>query len=175
MKIQSILLAVALLFLTACSSIKYEGPAGTLLARKDVKILLVTFDNATDSESAPIALTAMTASTLSSSKVNYGTTDSNLPPLKNKETGERSTWFDIAREGGYTHLLRGTVHEYRYKTDLDGDPAVGVSMRLINVADSTTVWHASSSATGYAYASLSSASMQAVTQLIGNLFKDRVR
>lgn len=159
------------LMLTACSSVRYEGPKQGTLSLKDVRVLLIPFDNATDSESASVALTEMTASALDSEGVNYSKAEDRLPP-KPAEGEQQKSWFEVALEGNHTHLLRGSVTEYHYKTDLDGDPAVGVSMRLIQVATERTVWQGSSSATGYGYASLSSAGQQAVNKLVLKMFKD---
>ena len=158
----------SLLLLAACSTTRYEGGKSTLNIR-DVKCLIIPFDNATDNEAASVAITQMTASCLDGKNVDY--TYANGDERKAQE-GKTLTWKQVGEESGYTHLLRGNVHEYHYKTDLDGDPAVGLSMRLINISTGKTDWQGSSSVTGYTYASVSSASQRAVNKLVRNMFTD---
>jgi len=86
--------------------------------------------------------------------------DKSKPPLSQT---------DLARSVNATHILIGTVHEYRYKTDLDGDPAVGITMRLVDAETGETVWQGSSGNVGYAFASLTSAAQKAVRTLVRDM------
>lgn len=164
--------ALTLLFvvwlLSACTAVRYQGPQAAYPSTQTMRILLIPFDNATNSEAAAVALTEMTASALSRQGANY-TRSREVSPPHGDEASPRPTWFEYAAGQGYTHLLRGTVTEYHYKTDLDGDPAVGLSMRLEQVSSGKTVWQASTSATGYGFASLSSAAQRAADKLVRKL------
>jgi TolB-like protein len=42
-----------------------------------------------------------------------------------------------------SHVLQGSVIEYRYKPGLSETPAVGVTARLVDVASGEVVWTAS--------------------------------
>ena len=83
--------------------------------------------------------------------------------------GPDGRYAELARTVGATHLLIGTVHEYRYKTDLDGDPAVGLTLRLIDAATGQTLWQGSGTNVGYAFASVTSAAQKAVRALVRDL------
>lgn len=156
-----------MLLLNSCTSVRYEGPRHSSLKRAETKILIVPLDNATDNEAAAVALTEMTASSLQYEGVSYVKVD-DRPALSN--AGQ--DWLSYAKERKCNYVLRGTVHEYHYKTDLDGDPAVGLSLRLINADNGETRWQGTSTATGFSFASVSSAAQQAVNKLVSNMFED---
>ena len=63
-------------------------------------------------------------------------------------------------------LISGVVHEYRYKTDLDGHPAVGVTLRAIDTKTGQVAWQGSVARTGFGYASLSAATQSGVLALV---------
>jgi len=157
------------LLMCACSSVSYKGSSALGKNATHAKFLLIPLDNATDSEAASTALTEMTASALQAKGIAYVRMQERQPPV-NAETNNKPTWLDYAKENGFTHLLRGTVTEYHYKTDLDGDPAVGLSMHIINVETGETQWQASSSATGFGLTSLSEAGQRAANKLVANIF-----
>lgn len=74
-----------------------------------------------------------------------------------------------AREGGYEYALTGSVEEYRYKIGLDGEPVVGVSIRLIDVKTEKIVISASGSRTGWGRASLSGTAHRLVNELVSEM------
>lgn len=175
---QPLLLTLLAFALCACSTARYTGSTTTgvhgsknpvSLDKKAIHILLIPLDNATNSESASIAITEMCASSLSKQQITH--TRAEGDERKANEDGKKPSWLTYARDqGSFTHLLRGSVHEYHYKTDLDGDPAVGISLRLIEASSGKTLWQGTSSVTGYTYASVSSAGQQAINILIDKMF-----
>ena len=50
------------------------------------------------------------------------------------EEGKAGQITELARSLQCTHVLFGTVTEYRYKSDLDGSPIVSVTLRLADAA-----------------------------------------
>lgn len=53
-----------------------------------------------------------------------------------------------ARAQNIRYALTGSVEEWRYKIGLDGEPAVGFTLRLIDVPSGKTLWTAAGSASG---------------------------
>ena len=88
-----------------------------------------------------------------------------------EETGPKQelSYLQIAQAHKATYLLVGTVHEYRYKSDLSANPAVGITLRLVSVADGRTLWQGSSSKVGRAYSSLTSTAQKAVRDLASRI------
>ncbi len=163
------LLALCLIALTAgCATVVTKG--GSTGALRVERLLLPPFVNATDDEHASRALTEMTGSALSEAGLPlFQTEDSLIKGSADKAQGPDGRYAELARTIGATHLLIGTVHEYRYKTDLDGDPAVGITLRLVDAATGQTLWQGSSGNVGYAFASVTSAAQKAVRSLVRDL------
>ena len=134
------------------------------------RVLLPPFVNATDDEHASRALTEMTGSALIAAGVPlFQTEETLLKSAADQAQGPDGRYAELARTISATHLLIGTVHEYRYKTDLDGDPAVGITLRLVDAATGETLWQGTSGNVGYAFASLTSTSQKAVRSLVQQL------
>ena len=133
-------------------------------------MVMPPFLNATDNEHAGQALTHVAGSIL----LEYG-----VPLYQNEEILSQAAddtapkqevrYLQIARDNQATYLLLGTVHEYRYKSDLSANPAVGITLRLVNVADGRTLWQGSSSKVGHAYSSLTSTAQKAVRDLASKI------
>lgn len=163
-----LVLCLALL-LSGCTTVVYHGGqrAGAIPV---TRVLLPPFVNATDDPHASRALTELTGSALVEAGVPlFQTEESLLKSAADQAQGPDGRYAELARTVSASHLLIGTVHEYRYKTDLDGDPAVGITLRLVDAASGQTLWQGSSGNVGYAFASLTSASQKAVRSLVQQL------
>lgn len=151
-----------------CATVAYHG--GSSGAIHVERLLLPPFVNATDDEHAGRALTEITGSALVERGIPlFQTEEVLIKSAADQAQGPDGRYAEIARTVGATHLLIGTVHEYRYKTDLDGDPAVGVTLRLVDAATGQTLWQGSGGNVGYAFASLTSASERTVRKLVRDL------
>lgn len=56
------------------------------------------------------------------------------------------TW---AREQGFTYGLTGSVQEWRYRSGSEGEAAVGLSLRVINIQTGRAEWLATGSKSGF--------------------------
>lgn len=56
--------------------------------------------------------------------------------------------LEWARTAKYDFAVTGSVEEWRYKSGIDAEPAIGVSMRVIDVANNRVVWAATGTKTG---------------------------
>lgn len=157
------------LFCSGCAHVVTTGgSAGESLVVD--RLLLPPFVNATDDEHASRAFTEMTGSALVRAGIPlYQTEDLVMRTSADEAQGADGRYAEIARSINASHLLIGTVHEYRYKTDLDGDPAVGITMRIVEASTGRTVWQGTSGNVGYAFASVTSAGQKAVNRLVGEM------
>ena len=159
------------LFLGACSTVVYDGANRSSLPVKNyVTLLMPPFHNATNDEHAATAIREMTGTAVLENGIKLFQTEEVLKKTSEEGAdGLDGKYSAIVDRVGATHLLMGTVHEYRYKTDLDGDPAVGITLRLVTSNSGETVWQGTSSNTGYAFASLTSTSQKAVRKLVSEI------
>lgn len=164
--LNTFLILLVTVTLAGCTSVVQQGGTGKLESA-EVRLFLAPFTNATDDEHASRALTELTATALLERGVPLVQTEPGLVRSRAENAaGPDGLYLDTARTLQATHLLVGTVHEYRYKTDLDGDPTVGVTLRLVDARDGRTLWQGSSSRVSVLFASLSSTAMHAVRDLV---------
>jgi len=146
--------------LVSCASVDYDGAASGPLSPGGGKVLLAPLGNATSNSSAGVALTELLASALSANRLSWGIVEEN--------SVDRPI-LEIAGNRGFSYLITGSVHEYAYKTDLNGDPAVGASATLWEVSTGRVVWQGSASATGAVLSSLSEAGQKVASTLVGRM------
>lgn len=63
------------------------------------------------------------------------------------------------------YALTGTVDEWRYKVGVDGEPAVGVSLQLIEMRTGRVLWTAVGSKTGWSREALSAVAQKLIARL----------
>jgi polysaccharide biosynthesis protein PelC len=92
--------------------------------------------------------------------------------------GDDETLFDPAKPAlawakaqNIRYALTGTVTEWRYKVGVDGEPAVGLTFDVVDVASGKVVWSAAGSRTGWSRDALSGVAQKLEKQLLGALVK----
>ncbi|MEZ5657271.1 MAG: penicillin-binding protein activator LpoB [Burkholderiaceae bacterium] len=70
-----------------------------------------------------------------------------------------------ARSAGLRYGLTGSVDEWRYKVGVDGEPAVGVTLQLLDLADGSVLWSATGSKTGWSREALSAVAQKLLEEL----------
>ena len=68
-------------------------------------------------------------------------------PIDNGAAGERQA-LEWARQHEARYALEGSVDEWDYKVGLDGQPAVGVTLRLLDLTTGEILWSGAASASG---------------------------
>lgn len=71
-----------------------------------------------------------------------------------------------AKSKGIRYGLTGTVHEWHYKSGPDKEPAVGLSLKLIDLTQNEVVWQGTTSKTGWGYSNISGVANTAVEKLL---------
>ena len=71
-----------------------------------------------------------------------------------------------ARSAGVRYLLTGTVDEWQYKVGVDGEPAVGLALHIIDVDDGSTVWTGVGARTGWGRDSLAAVAQTLIKSLL---------
>ena len=74
-----------------------------------------------------------------------------------------------ALQEGIQYGVLGTITEWRYKAGLDGEPAVGLSLEIVELATQRTVWSASGARAGWGRESLSGAAQKLLRELLEEL------
>jgi polysaccharide biosynthesis protein PelC len=90
-------------------------------------------------------------------------TETLLDPAERKVVDQALLW---AKQEGMKYGVTGAVEEWRYKVGVDGEPAVGVTLQLIQVSTGQVVWSASGSKTGWAREALSAVAQKLLRDLM---------
>jgi TolB-like protein len=87
-------------------------------------------------------------------------------PAERESVGKALDW---ARSEKARYALTGAVQEWRYKVGVDGEPAVGISLQLIDVATGEVIWSATGSNSGWSRESLSGTAQKLLRRLLAPL------
>ncbi|RYF02202.1 MAG: penicillin-binding protein activator LpoB [Comamonadaceae bacterium] len=71
-----------------------------------------------------------------------------------------------AREQQAKYALTGAVDEWRYKVGVDGEPAAGVTLQIIDVATGNTLWSGAGGKSGWSREALSAVAQKLIRQLL---------
>jgi polysaccharide biosynthesis protein PelC len=77
--------------------------------------------------------------------------------------------LDWARQQNARYALTGAVNEWRYKVGVDGEPAVGLTLDMIDVQTGKVVWTGTGSRTGWSRAAVSGVAQKLERDLLSPL------
>ena len=76
-----------------------------------------------------------------------------------------------ALDRGASHALTGSVEEWRYKSGLDGEPAVGLSLRLVDLESNEVLWSGSAARSGWSRSSLAGTAQKVLQELADDFLR----
>lgn len=74
--------------------------------------------------------------------------------------------IEWAKRNRYRYGVTGSVNEWHYKAGADREPAVGISLKIVDLHNGDVVWQANAARTGWGYASLPSVADKVVRELL---------
>tara|TARA_R110000796_G_scaffold191362_1_gene308008 strand:+ start:8489 stop:8968 length:480 start_codon:yes stop_codon:yes gene_type:complete len=74
-----------------------------------------------------------------------------------------------AQQQGIRYGVTGSVDEWQYKAGLDGEPAIGISLRVVDVNSGETLWSASGARTGWGFSTTSGVAQKLMAELVATL------
>lgn len=162
--------ALLALGLAACSTTDI-GNAPTLPA--NARWGLLPFANHTETPQAGLRAEAISETILRTNGMSdlqhYPASLNNetlFEPMDRKQLDAALQW---ARSENIGYALTGTVDEWRYKVGIDGEPAVGMTLQLIEVATGKVVWAAAGAKSGWSREALSAVAQKLARQLLAPL------
>lgn len=90
-----------------------------------------------------------------------------LPELNQQKVLDAAIQW--GRQQKYHYGLSGSVQEWRYKTGLDGEPAVGITLKVIDLGTGEVLWSASGARTGWGRDSVSGTGHKLMLDLLDGL------
>jgi polysaccharide biosynthesis protein PelC len=81
--------------------------------------------------------------------------------------GQYERAVDWAKGQGVRYGIAGSVTEWRYKSGVDGEPAVGLTLDVIDIESGKALWSAGGARTGWSSDALSGTGLKLVRSLLG--------
>lgn len=166
-----ILIWLAALLLAGCSTNSSVSHGGAL--DPAAKWVLLPMTNHTDTPQAGLSAEAIAEHLLRlrgvGNIVRYPATlsrDTLFEPSERKVVDEAQKW---AREQGARYGVQGAVEEWRYKVGIDGEPAVGITLQVIDLNSGVVVWSASGAKSGWSRDALSLVAHKVLESLFADL------
>ncbi len=83
--------------------------------------------------------------------------------------------LDWASKENYRYLVTGSVEEWRYKSGLDGEPAVGITLKILDSTAKKVLWTATGARSGWGREAASMTAHELLTDLLDSLELDEHR
>lgn len=161
------LVAIALLA-TGCSSFTRES--GTTLPR-DAQWGLLPLVNYSQAPQAGERSEQILLSVLSEQglrpRIYPSVSQGDIPLIDDRERLNQA--LEWAREQNLDYVVSGSVEEWQYKSGLDGEPAVGISLQVIEPATGRVMWSNSGARAGWSRESLAGTAQKVLRELVGDL------
>jgi len=153
-------LSILALILGACSTL--EVSVGSVLpdTNQTKSITLFALDNYTDTPQAGKRASNLIEGVLLAKGYTV---------IKAIKVGEKTLaqQLVIAQKNGSDYMLNGGVSEWRYKTGIDGEPAVSVQCKMIKVDSAKVVWSATASSNDWGNSSIGTTAQE----MLENIFE----
>jgi hypothetical protein len=94
------------------------------------------------------------------------TQDSLFEPADAKAVETATTW---AQQSGARYAVTGAVNEWRYKTGVDGEPAVGVTLKIVDLQNHQVIWSAAGGRTGWGREAVSATAQELLEKLTSSI------
>lgn len=74
-----------------------------------------------------------------------------------------------ARQNNYNYGITGNIEEWHYKTGVGGEPAVGLSLRIIEIPSGKVVWSVTGAKSGWGAETVSGTAQKLLRSLLSDL------
>ena len=165
-----IIMLLALLGLAGCATYD-SGHTGVAIDR-NAKWVMLPVLNHTDVPQAGLRAETITEGLLRS----YGVNDlTRYPAALNQDTlfepAERKVMIEAekwARIQGARYAVYGAVDEWRYKVGIDGEPAVGMALHIMDLQSNAVVWTGVGGKSGWSREALSAVAQKLIRELLAS-------
>ena len=164
MKKLAFFIALISFFLYSCSSSVNSYQGGKL--SKGDNFIVLPFENNTETPLAGIRASKIAEGVLISHGFNI---KGKIYKQKEYKAEEIKELLEKAKREGYRYAVIGTVNEWRYKTGIDGEPAVNFTMKILDLNTGKTVWSGVASKSGMGYSSIGTLAQDLFNELVEDI------
>ncbi len=135
-----------ILFLSACATMAVNSDNSKL--GKNDSYLVTVFKNYTQTPYAGARISSM----LDGIMLSRGYKTYNASTILRNYSSEKENidkTIRHAKKKGIRYVIAGSVNEFRYKTGIEGEPAVSITIFVYNTDTGKIIWSSTGSATGW--------------------------
>ena len=153
-------LIIFFLFFISCAGVINKG---SFKVDRKATYAVIPFENYTETPLAGFRVAAITEGVLKSKGIkviriwNYS--------YKEPSEEELRIFFEKARNKA-DYIVSGTVNEFRYKTGIDGEPAVSITLYIYETKTGKRIYTGTASASGWAHESLGTVTQKLINKLL---------
>ena len=166
-RLHALFLGCTLLLLTACSTMD-RGAAPAL--ERQASWVVLPFANHTETPLAGNRAEAIALALLHAQGVGkvqrYETGPQQEALFDAGDSKRQQEALEWARERQARYALTGAVDEWRYKVGVDGEPAAGVTLQIIDVASGDILWSGTGGKSGWSREALSAVAQKLIRDLL---------
>jgi hypothetical protein len=167
-RLAALAVAAAGIVAAGCAVVDSSGPSG---ADRGARWALLPFANHTETPMAGNRAEAITEALLLSRGVagvaRYPASlaeDGLFEADAARRTDEQARAW--ARTSGARYAVGGAVDEWRYKVGVDGEPAVGVALTIVDLADGRVIWSGVGGKSGWSREALAAVAQKLIGELL---------
>ena len=156
--------------LAGCSVMNTSSSSGSATLSREARWVLLPIANHTEVPQAGLRAETITEALLRGrglgALATYPATlntESLMEPAERKVQADAAKW---AREQGMRYGVQGAVDEWRYKVGVDGEPAVGIALQVIDLQSGEVVWSAVGARSGWSREALSAVAQKLISDLL---------
>lgn len=150
------------LFLAGCSSVVNTEKANLNLKNKTLVVL--PFENYTETPLAGLRIASIAYAVLNSKE--YIARNFVINNEKDYSHEEIKEMINKLKEENYDYAITGTVNEFRYKTGIDAEPAVSITLKIYDLKNDKVIYTAVGSKTGWSHESLTTVAQKILNKII---------
>ena len=166
-RLQTVAAGGALLLLAACSTIDRGQPPAL---EANATWVVLPFANHTETPLAGNRAEAIAEALLHARGVGrvqrYPVSTQQEALFDSGDAKRQEEVLAWARGQQAKYALTGAVDEWRYKVGVDGEPAAGVTLRIVDVATGNTLWSGAGGKSGWSREALSAVAQKLIRQLL---------
>lgn len=165
-----LILCMGLIFMGGCAT---ANRTSSPQLEKNVKWALLPMENHTETPQAGLRMEAIAETilrikgALPLEKYPSTLTQGGLFEPADAKTVEAA--FVWAKQTGARYAVTGAVNEWRYKTGVDGEPAVGVTLKVLDIQTRQVIWDAAGARTGWGREAVSAVAQKLLEDLTDGL------
>ncbi|MCX7760276.1 MAG: hypothetical protein N2Z81_03740 [Hydrogenothermaceae bacterium] len=133
--------------------------------RKDAVYVVLPFENLTETPLAGLRVASIVEGVALSKgyKVKNG-----LYEMESKEYTKQDidNILNKIRDSGVDYVITGSINEFRYKTGIDGEPAVSITLKIYDLKNDKTILTNVGSRTGWSHESVTTVAQKVINNLM---------